>query len=85
MAVTRRDNWGGGIFIYSCSHTVKTIAFKINQSGRIRVYEYAPPPPNYRSSYMALSIANMAEFIGFLNFFNVKESCLCDVLDSFGN
>jgi hypothetical protein len=29
-AVARRDNWKGGgcIFIYSCSHTVKTIAFK---------------------------------------------------------
>ena len=41
-AVTRRDNWGGrgGIFIYSCSHTVKTIAFKRNPSGRTRIYEY---------------------------------------------
>jgi hypothetical protein len=33
-AVARHDNWGGGcIFIYSCSHTVKTIAFKRNPSG----------------------------------------------------
>ena len=33
--------------------------------------------------YLPNSIVNLAEFIGFLNFFNVKESCLCDVLDSF--
>jgi hypothetical protein len=46
-AVARHDNWGGGgcIFIYSCSHTVKTIAFKRNPSGRTRVFEYAPPVP----------------------------------------
>jgi hypothetical protein len=51
-AVARRDNWGGGgIFIYSCSHTVKTIDFKRNPSGRTRIYEYTPPPPYYRSSY----------------------------------
>jgi hypothetical protein len=44
MFVARRDNWageGGGIFIYSSSHTVKTIAFKINPSGRTRICEYA--------------------------------------------
>jgi hypothetical protein len=33
------------MLIYSCSHTVKTIAFKRNPSGRTRIYEYAPPPP----------------------------------------
>ena len=38
----------GGIFIYSSSHTVKTIAFKKNPSGRTRIYEYTPPP-NYRA------------------------------------
>ena len=51
-AVARRDNWGC-TFIYSCSHTVKTIAFKRNPSGRTQIYEYAHPPPkkiNYRSS-----------------------------------
>jgi hypothetical protein len=45
-----RDNLVGGggggcIFIYSCSHTVKIIAFKINTSDRTRIYEYASPPP----------------------------------------
>jgi hypothetical protein len=34
---------GGGIFIYSCSHTVKTIAFKRNPSGRTHIYVYTPP------------------------------------------
>ena len=46
MAVPRRDNCMGVgvcIFIYSCSHTVKTIAFKRNPSGRTRIYEYTPP------------------------------------------
>ena len=46
-AVARHDNWGGGgggIFIYSCLHTVKTIDFKRNPSGRTRIYEYTPPP-----------------------------------------
>ena len=32
---------GGGVFIYSCSNTVKIIAFKRNPSGRTRIYEYA--------------------------------------------
>jgi hypothetical protein len=42
MAVARRDNGGGGkVYLY----IVKTIAFKINPSGRTRIYEYAPPPP----------------------------------------
>ena len=45
-AVPRRDNWRGGcIFIYPCSRTVKTIAFKRNPFGRTRIYEYTPPPP----------------------------------------
>jgi hypothetical protein len=46
-AVARHDNWRGEgcIFIYSNSHTVKTIAFKRNPSGRTRIYEYTPPPP----------------------------------------
>ena len=47
-AVARRDNsGGGGIFVYSCSHTVKTIAFKRKLPGRTRIYdgEYATPPP----------------------------------------
>ena len=35
---------GGGIFIYSCYQTVKTINFKRNQYRRTRIYEYAPPP-----------------------------------------
>ena len=48
-AVARRDNWGGGRG--SCSHTVKTIAFKRNPSSRTRTYKYEPLHPNYRSSY----------------------------------
>ena len=45
--------WGGGggcIFIYTCSHTVKTITFKRNPSGRTQIYEYIlyTSPPNYR-------------------------------------
>jgi hypothetical protein len=54
-AVARRDNWGGGGVVYSYIHvhyTVKTIAFKRNPSGRTRIYEYTPPPHNYRSSYV---------------------------------
>ena len=40
--IARHDNWGGrGIFIYSCLHTVKTIDFKRNPSGRTRIYEVA--------------------------------------------
>ena len=36
-AIARRDNsGGGGIFVYSCSHTVKTIAFKRKLPGRTR-------------------------------------------------
>ena len=45
------DNWGGGIFIYSCSHTVKTIDFKIyitiSKEINCDEHEYmniAPPP-----------------------------------------
>ena len=59
-AVAGRDNFlfffGGGyihtvyvnLYMY---HTVKTIAFKRNSSGRTRIYDYAHPPPNYQSSY----------------------------------
>ena len=51
-AITRCDKlWGGGgyncILVSACSHTVKTITFKINLLGRTQIYEYAPPPPNY--------------------------------------
>ena len=58
-AVARRDNWGGGgIFIYLCSHTIETIAFKRNPSGRIQIiYEYASP--NYRSSYGPALTSNL--------------------------
>ena len=38
------DNWGGLIFIYLCSQTIKTIDFKRNQLCRTRIYEYQPPP-----------------------------------------
>jgi hypothetical protein len=46
-AVARHDNWAGGgcIFIYSCLHTVKTIDFKRNPSGRTQIYVYTAPPP----------------------------------------
>ena len=46
------DKWGGGIFIYSCSQTVKTIDFKIyvtiSKEINCAEHEYmniAPPPP----------------------------------------
>jgi hypothetical protein len=45
----------GGIYLYIHVHihTVKTIAFKRNPSGRTQIYKYTPPPPphNYWSSY----------------------------------
>ena len=47
---------GGGIFIYSCSQTVKTIDFKIyvtiSKEINCAEHEYMniAPPPNYRSS-----------------------------------
>jgi hypothetical protein len=46
--VATRDNWRGGcIFIYSCSHTVTTIAFKRNPSTRTRrIICPHPPPPH---------------------------------------
>ena len=47
-AVTRRDDGGGGglnIPIIMFWHTVKTIVFKRNPSGRTQEYEYSPPPP----------------------------------------
>ena len=28
-----------------CEHTVKTITFKRNSSGRTRIHEHTPPPP----------------------------------------
>ena len=52
-AVTKALIWGGCIFIYirdlpdECllKSTVMTTDFKRNSSGRTRIYEYAPPPP----------------------------------------
>ena len=37
---------GGGIFIYSCSQTVKRIDFKRNKLCKTRIYEYVPLPPH---------------------------------------
>ena len=47
-AITRCDKLGGGVYncilVSACSHTVKTITFKINLLGRTQIYEYAPLP-----------------------------------------
>ena len=40
---------GGGIFIYSCSQSVKTIDFKKNYDAQDEYINIAPPP-NYRPS-----------------------------------
>ena len=48
---------GGGIFIYSCSQTIKTNRFQkklITQNTNIWIWAAAPPPPpppNYRACY----------------------------------
>ena len=59
-AVPRRDNWGVyiHIFIFS-SHTVKTIAFKRNPSGRTRIYEYAPPTPTPQLSNFPILLISL--------------------------
>ena len=57
-AVARHNNWGGGgIFIYSCSRSLKTIVFKRKTLGRTRIYEYAPPPPPIIGLAAALVLA----------------------------
>ena len=39
--------WGGGGGCHICFEmNLKTTDFKRNSSGRTRIYEYTPPPPN---------------------------------------
>jgi hypothetical protein len=62
-ATTRRDNWGEGVvYSYSFLHTVKTIAFKRNPSGRTRIYEYAAPPPPQLSRLVTSMLKMRVEY-----------------------
>ena len=65
-AVPRRDSWRGGgwsIFIYLCSHIVKTIAFGRNPSGRTRIYEYTPPKKNIIALGTALTVWHLHRIV----------------------
>ena len=42
---------GGHIFIYSCSAQLVSFEIDCFYGLRTRIYEYVPPPPNYRASY----------------------------------
>ena len=84
---------GWCIFIYPCSHSVITIAFKINSSGRTQIYQYAPPPPQIIASivtslYLILwptvtglkfCLADLKSIVSYLHFSFafLIEACLC--------